>query len=388
MKSHVSVLAGTRADLTPLGPVIASLQDCGRTDVSLLAGSGAAPDGSRALIDDLGLSGVEVTVLDGDLGAATAQGQAASGLALARSVTRSVEATRAQAFVVLGDRWELLYAVPSVVLQGIPVVHLHGGEVTEGAIDDRVRHAVTKLSDLHCVSTEDARDRVLQLGEPEDRVFVTGAPGLDRVRDVRPMTDDELSSLLGIPVRRPLALVTYHPVTVGDDDPGSSAAALLETIAAQAGTMLVTHPGMDVGRDAVLKAIEAVAASHDHVVSVPTLGRAYLSVLATSDLVAGNSSSGIIEAASFQVPVVNVGDRQHGRPTSCNVITCRTDRDSIAAAVRRALTPKFRAEAATTVNVYGDGHSAPRVAKVVDLAVRGNWARKPFVDLSPGQEQP
>ena len=167
---------------------------------------------------------------------------------------------RPDVLVVLGDRWELLHVVPQAVLAGIRIVHLHGGEVTEGAVDDRVRHAVTKLADQHCVASEDAADRVRRLGEPGSRVHVTGAPGLDRVAGLARPTPEALAAAVGQEVARPLALFTYHPPTaVEGADVRAWAAGALRAATSRCGTVVATHPGMDSGRDEVLAALAEAA---------------------------------------------------------------------------------------------------------------------------------
>jgi UDP-N-acetylglucosamine 2-epimerase (non-hydrolysing) len=260
-------------------------------------------------------------------------------------------------------------------------VHLHGGEVTEGALDDRIRHAVSKLADLHCVSTPRAAARLRQLGEPADRVVVTGAPALDQVAMVEPADDERLTEILGRPVVRPLALVTYHPVTAGGPEPGDGARAVLAAVAATAGSAIITHPGLDRGREAVLAAITEAVGAWPQLVEVAALDADYLPVLAAADVVVGNSSSGIFEAATFGVPVVNVGDRQRGRVSGANVLDAADDPPAVEAALRTALSPAFRDQARHAVNVYGDGQAAQRILGVVRRAVGGGLARKPFVDL-------
>ena len=200
---------------------------------------------------------------------------------------------------MLGDRWELLYAVPAVALLGVPLVHLHGGEVTEGAIDDRVRHAVSKLADLHCVSTERAAARLRQLGEPAERVFVTGAPVAGPVsRTVRPPTT-HLTRLLGRPLARPLALVTYHPATAGGPEPGVGARPTCwRPSPRRPARHWSPHPGWTRGREAVLAADRAGGRPRARRWWRSTRsGADYLPVLAAADVVVGNSSSGILEAA-------------------------------------------------------------------------------------------
>jgi UDP-N-acetylglucosamine 2-epimerase (non-hydrolysing) len=384
--ARVAVFAATRADLFPLGPVLAALAEAPDLEATLFT-SGTL--GDRAFGDplaDLGLydaAGLDVLPLAAGATSSDYRSMSEAGARMSGAVASALERLRPDAFVVLGDRWELLYAAPPVVLLGVPLVHLHGGELTEGAVDDRVRHAVTKLADLHCVSTEDAAARLRQLGEPADRIFVTGAPSLDRVAAVEPATDAELRAVLGGELRRPLALVTYHPATAGGPDAATGAAGVLAAVAATVGTGLVTHPGVDRGREAVLAQIGQAVRRWPHLVAVASLGAAYLPVLAAADVVVGNSSSGILEAASFGVPVVNVGDRQLGRVSGENVVDAPEDQASVERAIRTCLDPAFRARAQAAGNVYGDGKAAPRIVDVIRLAARGGLQRKPFVDQAP-----
>jgi UDP-N-acetylglucosamine 2-epimerase (non-hydrolysing) len=380
MSRRVVVFGATRADLFPLAPVLRALAEAPDLEVTLLAsGTIGNPEFGDPLAD-LDLAGVSVEAVAGGLGASDYRAQTDGGARIAAGVAEALDRIQPAACVVLGDRWELLYAVPPMVLLGVPLVHLHGGEVTEGAIDDRVRHAVSKLADLHCVSTERAAARLRQLGEPADRVVVTGAPALDQVAAVEPADDDRLAAILGWPPIRPLALVTYHPVTAGGPDPGLGASAVLAAVAATTGSAIVTHPGLDRGREAVLAAIAASTAAWPELVEVAALGGDYLPVLAAADVVVGNSSSGIFEAATFGVPVVNVGDRQRGRVSSGNVLDAADGQPAVEAAIRIALSPEFREHARTSLNLYGDGHAAPRIVEVVRRAVAGGLARKPFVD--------
>lgn len=384
MNARVAVFAATRADLFPLSPVLGALAAAPDLDVTLLASGTLGNLAFGAALSDLdqsgALAGVDVVPVADHLGASDYRSETQGGAQIAAAVGQALATLQPAAVVVLGDRWELLYAVPAVTLLGVPLVHLHGGEVTEGAIDDRVRHAVSKLADLHCVSTERAATRLRQLGEPAERVFVTGAPSLDQVSRTEPASDEHLARLLGRPLVRPLALVTYHPATAGGPEPGVGAAAVLAAVAATAGSALVTAPGLDAGREAVLAEIARAAAGDPTLVPVVSLGADYLPVLAAADVVVGNSSSGIIEAASFGVPVVNVGDRQRGRVSGANVLDAAEDQAAIEAAIRSALEPAFRATAQASGNVYGDGQAAPRIVEVVRIAVRGGLARKPFVD--------
>lgn len=380
MTTTVGVFAATRADLSPLGPVLAALARDPEFAVTLLASGTIGNEDFGDPLSGVDLDGVTVEAVAGGLGASDYHSMTEGGARIAQAMAAALERLRPQVCVVLGDRWELLFAVPPVVLMGVPLVHLHGGEVTEGAVDDRIRHAASKLADLHCVSTERAAARLRAMGEPADRIFVTGAPSLDRFAAVHPATDDRLTELLGRPLARPFALVTYHPATASGTDPATGATETLAAVAETVGSALLTHPGLDRGREAVLARIDQAVQEFPHLVAVASLGPDYLSVLAAADVVVGNSSSGVIEAASFGVPVVDVGDRQRGREDSANVVHVAEHRNVIAAAIRQCLEPAFRDQARAALNPYGDGHAAARIVDVVRLAARGGWARKPFAD--------
>ncbi|WP_051551245.1 UDP-N-acetylglucosamine 2-epimerase [Nocardioides sp. URHA0020] len=376
---RVGVFVGTRADLGPLQPVLAELAS--RPEVETVVLTGLAFDADD-LARRLEGSVSSVIALASPLGEVDLSTQLRHGPAMSAGAGRAVVEHPVERLVVLGDRWELLYVVPPYVLAGVPVVHLHGGEVTSGAIDERVRHAVTKLADVHCVASQDAADRVAQMGEEPERIHVTGAPGLDRLAAQGRLDDTELEALLGVPVRRPLALFTYHPPTAsGTRDSGRWAEAALRATLEVCGTVVATHPGMDAGRNEVLAALTRVEQEDDRVLVVEALGPRYPAVLASCDVVVGNSSSGVIEAASVGVPAVDVGLRQHGRLRADNVWSSDEGEAAVGDALRHVLAEDFRLRAARVVNPYGDGTAARRIVDVV-LADPPQHA-KHFVDRQP-----
>jgi UDP-N-acetylglucosamine 2-epimerase (non-hydrolysing) len=380
----VAVFVGTRADLGPLLPVLEAL--AGATDVRLRILTGvmyAADDLAQALPPSGSVSSwhERIVPLAEPMAEVTVAAQLEQGAAIARGAGRALRDERVGVLVVLGDRWELLYVVPPAVLLGVPVVHLHGGEVTEGALDERVRHAVTKLADQHCVASEDAAARLRQLGEAPSRIHVTGAPGLDRLAAARPAGDDLLAGILGGPVERPLALFTYHPPTAQHGAPlGRWAREAAEAALAVCGTVLATHPGMDEGRDEVLDALTDLAATEPRLHLVAALGREYPAVLAAADVVVGNSSSGVIEAATVHVPAVDIGERQRGRLRGDNVVHADEGRAAVEAAVRTALSPSWRERTAAASNPYGTGGASQRILAIVREASGGSRAKQ-FVDL-------
>ncbi|NUO89420.1 MAG: UDP-N-acetylglucosamine 2-epimerase (hydrolyzing) [Dermatophilaceae bacterium] len=385
MALTVAVFVGTRADLGPLSPVLEVLQSADDVTLRVLTGVMYAADDLVAALPASSSSEEwrrAVVPLAEPMGEVNAVAQVEQGALIARATGQVLREQHVDVLVVLGDRWELLYVVPPAVLLGVPVVHLHGGEVTEGAVDERVRHAVTKLADQHCVASEDAAARLRQLGEPADRIHVTGAPGLDRLAGAVPVPDDELAALLGMAsVARPLGLFTYHPPTAQTGAPaGEWAREAAEAALAVCGTVVATHPGMDEGRDEVLAALTDLAAREPRLRLVAALGRDYPRVLAASDVVVGNSSSGVIEAATVHVPAVDIGERQRGRLRGDNVVHADEGRAPVEVAVRAALTPGSRQRAASVTNPYGTGEASARILDIVRSAARTSRVKR-FVDL-------
>ena len=377
---RVAVFVGTRADLGPLLPVLHGLVDAGAETVVLTGVAFDEATLATALQAAFADARPAAVALAPPLDALDAPGQLKQATTIAGALQDLLDRESFDRLVVLGDRWELLSVVPPFFLSGVPIVHLHGGEVTEGAIDERVRHAITKLADIHCVASEDAAERVRQLGEPADRIHVTGAPGLDRYAGVEPLGDDALADLVGRPLSRPLALFTYHPpTTVPAAQIRQWAADALAATVDACGTVIATHPGYDVGRDEILDVLIEAYAAHDNLVVIEALGPRYPAVLAASDVVVGNSSSGVIEAASVGVPAVDIGDRQGGRLRGANVVSTAEGREAVSAALHTALSAQFRAQATNVVNPYGDGTAGKLIAAIV-LGPTPPRA-KPFIDV-------
>jgi UDP-hydrolysing UDP-N-acetyl-D-glucosamine 2-epimerase len=289
---------------------------------------------------------------------------------------------RPDLLVVLGDRYEMLSAAVAALPFALPVAHLHGGEVTEGAIDEQIRHAITKLAHLHFVAAEAYAARVRQLGEEPWRVHCCGAPGLDRL-SAGALSREEIGERLGHPLGRPTLLVTFHPETLAVADVPRQAEELIAALERFDGQIIVTAPGADTAYRAISAAFERLGQRRRLTTLDATLGDdVYISVLREADVMIGNSSSGLIEAPSVGLPVVNVGDRQRGRLRAANVIDVDHDRAAIAGAIRRALDPAFRRALAGLANPYGDGRAAPRIARVLrEVELGPRLTRKRFVDV-------
>jgi len=291
-------------------------------------------------------------------------------------------ALRPDLVVVLGDRFEILAAALAAYLARIPIAHIAGGDVTEGALDDAMRHMITKMATLHFTTHAEAARRVRQLGEEPSRVFDVGHLGLDGIRRVTPLTRAQLAVSLGYEFRARNLLVTFHPATLEDVPPVEQ----FEELAAALGELgpdvgiVFTQPNADPGGQSLDEAIRRfVAGTGGRAILVETLGQQrYLSLVREVDAVVGNSSSGVLEAPFLRVPTVDIGDRQTGRPRAASVINCPPRRTEIAAAIRRAVT----LDCSQVANPFGDGHSAERIVDVlVEVLPSLTTTRKRFVDL-------
>jgi UDP-hydrolysing UDP-N-acetyl-D-glucosamine 2-epimerase len=270
---------------------------------------------------------------------------------------------RPDALVLAGDRFETLAAATAATLTRIPIVHLHGGEETQGAFDDNLRNAITKLAHLHLVSHETHALRVRAMGEDPSTVFVVGAPGLDNLWRADLATKADLSAWLRIELREPVVVVTLHPTTYGD--PKAEVAAVIESMNRVDATYVITLPNNDPGNAVVRDALVA-AADAPRRVAVDALGdMRYWGLLKVADAMLGNSSSALIEAPVVGLPAVNVGDRQKGRIRGANVLDAAVDVNQITAALHRALEPQFREQAKRAPSPFGDGHAAPKIRRTL-----------------------
>ena len=273
--------------------------------------------------------------------------------------------------VILGDRFEAFAAAQTAMILRIPIIHLHGGEITEGAYDDSIRHAITKLSQLHGTSAEEYRQRVIQLGESPDKVKNVGALGLDHLKRGSFFSRTELSELLGLCLDKPYFLVTYHPVTLGDENPEKSFQELLLALDEFRGCQVIlTYPNADDGGRRLIPMIQDYVKSNvGRVIGVASLGqKKYLSAIKHACAVVGNSSSGIIEVPSFNVPTVNVGVRQRGRLCADSIFHCDAEKLAIKKALSKAMTKDFKAKGGGVLNPYGQGDASAEIISMIKSA--------------------
>ena len=288
--------------------------------------------------------------------------------------------------VILGDRYEMLAAASAALIMGIPVAHLHGGEITEGAYDDAIRHAITKMSYFHFTATDEYRNRVIQLGEEPSRVFSTGAPAVENIREEELMTLAELENSLDFKLGEKFLIVTYHPVTTEKGTSKLQIHNVLEALESYLteGTVLITLPNSDSDGRLITSMIREWAAKYPEKVKlVVSMGRKrYFSALALSSGVMGNSSSGLIEAPSFRKPTLNIGDRQKGRAQGNTVFNCDADKDSILAAMKEAFS-KASVERVSRegTNPYEKEGTLSKIVEVLTTAELPKNLSKHFYDV-------
>ena len=379
---NIAVLTATRAEYGLLSSLIKKLAAMDDLRVSVLVTGMHLSADFGFTYKEIEADGVPVAakipiLADGDSAEAMSQTMANALIKFGELFAKE----KFDALVVLGDRYETLAVCCAAMNARIPIVHLHGGETTEGAVDEAIRHAITKMSYLHLTSTEAYRQRVIQLGEDPERVFCIGAPGVENVKKVELLSREELFESLGIDEKENFAVMTYHPVTLEDGTVERDMKALFNALDQFPDLFVIaTKANADAGGRAANQLLEEYAKTHDNIIVFDSLGlRRYLSAVKYSRAVIGNSSSGIMEVPSFGVPTVNIGHRQRGRIAAESVINCATDSYSIAEAIRLALSGNVKPAA----NPYEkDGTSSAAANLIRRFAVQNEIdLKKKFYDI-------
>lgn len=314
----------------------------------------------------------------------SAEGLGASMAIGLKGIARALVKLRPDILILLGDRYETMCAAAAGVISGIPIAHIHGGELTEGAYDDAFRHAITKMSQIHFVSTAVYEKRVIQMGEQPSRVFQVGALGVDNVKAQRFFARKELEKYLQYKFQQKNLLITFHPETLANSETERQSDSLLVALQTLSDVGLIfTMPGADREGGVIWRKIQAFVKKHPYAVAYRALGsRLYLSVMREVDVVVGNSSSGLLEAPVLKKPVVNIGNRQKGRLRTANVIDADYRPGAISRAISKAFSPKIRRCCAVLKNPYGQGGTAKRIVEVLSRLDYNEIHRKTFLDIS------
>jgi UDP-N-acetylglucosamine 2-epimerase (non-hydrolysing)/GDP/UDP-N,N'-diacetylbacillosamine 2-epimerase (hydrolysing) len=306
---------------------------------------------------------------------------------------KAFEELKPEIVVLLGDRFELLAPAVSALMLQVPIAHIHGGELSEGAIDDSVRHSITKMASLHFAATETYRRRIIQMGESPGCVFNFGAPGLDKLYSSALLTQSQLEQEIGISLKDPVALVTYHPVTRDAGSVGTQVRTLVAAIESSGLKAVFTMANADAQGAQINSRLQAACTRNpERFKWISHLGhRRYLSCLKHFAIMVGNSSSGLTEAPSFRMPVVNIGDRQRGRVMAANVINVRCDETEIAQGIKRGISSRFRNSMRGMRNPYDryhDGRTSERIKNVLkNTIISDEFLKKRFYDLTCSPRQ-
>jgi UDP-N-acetylglucosamine 2-epimerase (non-hydrolysing) len=362
----IAVVTGARSDYGCLVPVLKGIKAEPSLQLMLfVTGMHLSPDFGLTVRDvehDFEISERIEMLISSDTPEGIAKSIGLGMIGFAQAYSRH----RPDILLVMGDRFETLAAVSAALPFIIPVAHISGGESTEGAIDDVIRHAITKMSHLHFVSLQEYGRRVIQMGEQPWRVTVAGEPGLDNISAAPSLSIADVEKRIGMSLQHPPLLVTFHPATLELGQAETQVPELLAALDTMGMPMVFTAPNADTEGRVIAKRIQDFVRHHPNSRYVTSLGTAaYMSMMRYSAAMVGNSSSGIVEAASFELPVVNLGSRQQGRLCGKNVIHAEMKADTIMGAIRLAVSPGFRESLRGLANPYGDGKAAPRIVEVL-----------------------
>lgn len=382
----ITVLTATRAEYGLLSPIIHALSECGKFNVRVVVtGAHLSPEFGLTY-KEIEKDGFEIDrkieiLLSSDTPSAISKSM---GMAMIGFADYFAE-RRPDALVVLGDRYETLAVCCAAMNARIPIIHLYGGETTEGAVDEVIRHAITKLSYLHLTSTDEYRKRVIQLGESPDRVFTVGAIGVENALKRPLLSKEELENELNFTLDQPYAVVTFHPVTLEDSSAEQQCKELITAIEANSEMKyIITKANADADGRVINKALDELAVRNGNVAVFESLGSIrYLSALKYADMAIGNSSSGLLEVPSFKIPTVNIGDRQRGRLKAASVTDCLPNAQSICDAIDYAKSETCREICETVENPYGDGNTSAKIVGAIENMMRQDIdLKKKFYDIA------
>ncbi|HEY0889871.1 MAG TPA: UDP-N-acetylglucosamine 2-epimerase [Nocardioides sp.] len=381
----IAVFTGTRAEYGLLSWVIQDLQDSDDVELQLLVGGMHLSPEFGMTVSQIEADGIPIAerlefVLSSDTSVGMSKSMGLATISAAEAFARQ----RPDLLVLLGDRYEAIAIALAAMSARIPIAHIHGGESTQGLIDEAIRHAVTKLSHLHFTATDAYRRRVVQLGEDPSRVFNVGAPGVDGARRLALLDLPALRDDLGFDLRPPYVLATYHPVTLSPDGAVDGLRRLLRALAEQPNHQVVmTYPNSDAGGRRIIPLLERFRDTHPgRVLLAKSLGQLrYLSLMQHAAAVVGNSSSGLIEAPAFGVPTLDIGERQRGRIAGPTVVRVPDDEASIRRGIAQVLDPTFAAMCTSAASPYGGGDASRQIVEILVSHRLDDLLEKSFYDI-------
>ena len=385
MKRKICIVTGTRADWGLLSPVAQELNRRSDVELQIIATNMHLSEKYGSTWHEIENDGLHITrmvpmAVEGDGAASTvnAMSQCMSGMA------QVFDELRPHLLLILGDRYEMLAVASTALIFGIPIAHIAGGAVSQGAYDESIRHSITKMSHIHLTETEAYRRRVIQLGENPARVHNVGAMGVYNITHMQYPSREELEQELGTSIPEGTLLCTFHPATLDSVPPRTQCENLLRALDRfPHNKVIFTYPNNDTNGEVIIELINAYADAHPERVAVfPSLGmRRYLSALHLVAAVVGNSSSGIVEVPSMGIPPLNIGIRQQGRLAADSVVNCGVDEQQIVHGLQKVLSPEWREHCRRVANPYEQPNTLQRIVDVVCNTPLNNIITKPFYDL-------
>lgn len=381
----IAVFTGARSEYGLLSGLIKRIHESSKSQLNLLVGGMHLSHEYGYTIKEIQNDNIPITEkIEFLLSSETATGISKSiGLAII-GASEYFSRNRPDMLVILGDRFEALAIAQAALIAKIPISHIHGGEITQGAVDDSIRHSITKMSNLHFTSTEEHRRRVIQLGEKPKNVFNVGAPGVDNIKKTKLHKRENLSEHINFRLDKKFFMISYHPVTLSSDSGVQALKNLLDELEKyQQYQIIMSYPNADVENKKIVGLLESYHKNNPKRIHLThSLGQQnFLSCLKHCELIIGNSSSAIIEAPSLNIPTVNIGDRQKGRITGETVINCRESKQDISKAIKTALSVKFKKICIEAKNPYGDGNSSQRILNIIEKTSLDDLVFKQFHDI-------
>lgn len=281
-------------------------------------------------------------------------------------MAQGFERLKPDMLLILGDRYEIFAAATCAMTMNIPIAHISGGEVTEGAMDEQIRHAITKMAHIHFPGSEYYAENIRKMGEESWRIFNVGDPGIENIKNTKLMTKEEIKKDLDIDIDEETLLITYHPVTLEIEGLPSQISNLLEALSKLDKKMIITYPNADHGSDYIIKELSRFSKENNNVHLFKNLGsKRYLSIMKNCGAVVGNSSSALVEASYLKVPVVDIGNRQKGRLKAENIISCSNACKDIVSSINKSISSEFREKVKETKSLYGEGNTSEEIVKVL-----------------------
>lgn len=381
----ICVVTGTRAEYGLLYWTMKSLKESSEFDLQIIVtGMHLSPEFGltykQILVDGFEINEKIEILLSSD----TTVGVSKSiGLGVI-SFSEAFDRLKPDLVLILGDRFEIFAAATAAMISKIPIAHCHGGEATEGLIDEAIRHSVTKMSQIHFTSTEEYRNRVIQLGEQPKYVFNVGALGIENINKLNLLSKDEFENSIQFKLNKRNFLITFHPVTLDYSSAEEQFHHLLTAIDKfEETTLIFTKPNADTDGRIIIEMIDNFVAKNSHkAISFTSLGQLrYLSAIQYMDAIIGNSSSGLIEVPSFKKPTINIGDRQRGRVTGTSIINCEANQEAIISAINLALSDNFKEKLIQSYNPYGEKNSSEEIMNVLSQMSFNNLIKKEFYNI-------